>query len=115
MRKLSLIDSDSICLRIALDTYDEDNNKQKYLDIAGINYGNNSRKQEKRLACITRIYELIETNSISNEKYEYLSGYKKLVANMLADDTKEKTAQELFTTINNNLPQWYKALFKILP
>ena len=57
--------------------------------MAGVNHWNNQEKQEKKLACITRIYELIEKEKIDATDYSYLIGYKRLVDNMLLETGEE--------------------------
>ncbi len=110
---LELVESDSICLKLALDEYRLDSDMQKYLQIAWVNYGNSKEKNTKKLACISQIYKAIETNSINAEKYPYLRPYKKMVDDMLLKSKKTRTIQEIYTAINQNLPTWYKVLFKI--
>jgi hypothetical protein len=36
--KLQLVDTDSICLKVALEKYAEDGNEEEYMSLAGVNY-----------------------------------------------------------------------------
>lgn len=108
-----LIEADSICLKVALEDYQKDENIEEFMKVAGVNYGTNTQKREKKLACLNSVYSHIEKNEISANSYPYLAWYKRVVDEMVLNSAEPRTIQEIYTVLNQNIPQGYKALFKI--
>jgi hypothetical protein len=115
---LELIETDSVCLKIALENYKQSNktdkDKMDYLTIAWVNYESYTDKSEiidrwrKLYACYDYIYKLTEKNRIDENNYSYLIWFNQyLIRNKI--DTREKFLQ----IITKVYTHWYKVLFKI--
>jgi hypothetical protein len=107
--QLELIDTDSVCLRIALDGYKVDQDISKYIDIAGVNYSYKKSTTEKKTMCIQKITSIL-SNAYEFEKYPYLSSVLRLLerADISLEDT-ETVEKALLKFI----PNGHKVLFKI--
>jgi len=104
---LELVETDSICLRVALDTYKVDKDINMYLDIAGVNYWESGRKLT---ACYTQILQYIQEFKIDDENFSYLKNYEAYIKENLE---KERTTQDYIQLLHKAIPQSYKALFEI--
>lgn len=106
---LELLESDSVCLQLALDNYKLNWDFDEYMKLAGVNYDwydNNWNKvfrQTKRVYCSEKISKLLEWDLISETNYPYLMKYK------VQNDNTPMTIEQ----INNMLGMAYKAIFKI--
>lgn len=109
--KLNLIETDSICLKVAREDYAKDKNMEQFLKVAGVNYnGKDLSKDEKKLACLSRIETLIREWSVTGEQYSYLLVFK----NFLDTQAKNiKTPEDAIKAINQYIPDGYKVLFEI--
>lgn len=106
--KLELIQTDSICLQIAI----EEKNSN-FLDIAWVNYESYSgsttiNRWVKLRECYNRILQLINQNKITDKNYSYL---KPLTAYL----TKNKITDQdqLVQIFKQYVNHWWMALFKI--
>ena len=75
--KLELIESDSMCLKIALEKYRQDKNMTEYLILAGGNHNSYIEdeivsRSQKITACIGFVYNLMQTGGIDEGNYSYL-------------------------------------------
>ncbi|MCD5380395.1 hypothetical protein LR004_00555 [Candidatus Gracilibacteria bacterium] len=110
--KLELVETDSVCLKMALEEYKTNKNLDEYLQLAGVNYDgytdtNNAIKRRlKQTACYTKIIGLINSKKISETSYPYLAKYIPHLAKL-------KTENEKILFIHRYLGHGYKALFKI--
>ncbi len=86
--KLQLIETDSICLKLALEDYKKSPKTQKdlqnYMTIAWVNYYSYPEKNKfispsyKQKICKQRILELIKNNKVDKNNYPYLLNIKSL-------------------------------------
>ena len=93
---------------MALEGYQNDNDKEKYLNIAGLNHEPN--KNLKRQTCIVEILRLIEQKQISAESYSYLSGLENKIMEVYDP---ENTGEFYIRYVNTFLSNGYKAVFEI--
>jgi len=116
--KLELIETDSICLKIALEDYKKSDKSaiamSNYMIISGVNYESYPEpwkvvnRRQKQAACYKYIDSLVTWNKIDNKNYNYLLGFTQfLVKNKITDQNQRFTYMQRFFT------HWYKALFKI--
>ena len=113
---VQLVETDSVCVKLALDEYNRDKDIEKYLQIAGINYGNWQEKGKKKMLCLSQIYELIKNEKINKENYSYLLRIQEYLFQTLknAQDTGQEIDSTLTTqTLNRVVNHGYKALFEI--
>lgn len=106
--KISLIETDNICLKIAIENYNQNRDLDQYMMLAWNNYDSYKNwvkisRQEKKLYCIDFIDNLLTNNSITNEKYTYLMPYKNYF------QSNPKTKEQ----INSLIQSSYKVLFQI--
>lgn len=106
---LELIETDSICLKVALEKYKISKNMDEYMILAWINYESYDEKwetiyrQQKRLSCANFINSLIDSNAINETSFSYLMPYKTYF------ESNEKTVEKIDSLIGMS----YKALFEI--
>ena len=106
--KLELIQTDSICLQIALEEKNEN-----YLTFAWVNYESYNwswaiNRWVKQMACYNHIIELIKNNKISAESYSYLVPFVNFFK-----QNEPKSEQELVQMFQNYVGHGWLALFKI--
>ena len=109
MSDIELIETDSTCLKVALDSYKRDNDIDKFLDIATVNYSYKKSSDEKRVVCVEEIVTILwDSERLVN--YPYLTWYLPLLekAGISLDDTLA-VWEAIFQSIRNG----YKVLFKI--
>jgi hypothetical protein len=107
--QLELIDTDSVCLRIALDGYKIDQDISKYIDIAGVNYSYLKSASEKKAVCVGEMIKILSDNQ-SLQAYEYLDPYTRLLEReeiLISDTAKVKNI------LSRSIPNGYKVLFKM--
>jgi len=117
--KLELIETDSVCLKIWLENYNNVIWKVKskkdievYISLAGVNYDSyNSEwkrywRLNKQMNCYKWILQLFNANQINNNHYNYLLQLKPYL-------NKLKTEEQKIQFLHNNLGHWFKVLFKI--
>ena len=104
---ISLVETDSICLKLARDDYKKLWNRELFINTATLNHGN---RIAKKTLCINRITELIKSKSISQTNYPYLYRFQ-MALDSLKVDSSDETAMR--GALNQYVTQWYKALFKI--
>lgn len=106
---LELIETDSVCLRLAIDLYDKNNDIIQYMNISWINYDsydendNKISRYKKRTFCVSYINDLLDGDKINDNDFNYLLPYKNYF------EKNPKTMQSL----DNVIWMSYKALFKI--
>lgn len=107
--KLELIQSDSLCLRIALEEKNEN-----YMTMAWVNYESYTSSWEtinrgqKQLACYNHILELLKDNKISDKSYSYLLPLQNYI-----NKTQPKNQDEILQIFQNYVSHGWLALFKI--
>ncbi len=110
--KLKLIETDSICLRIALENYQKEKNIDLYLSLAWVNYDSYNEKWEKysrrnkQINCYKAILQLFDANEVNTTNYNYLLKFKPYL-------DKIKTENEKIAFLHRNTGHWFKVLFKI--
>ena len=117
--KLELVDTDSMCLKVALEKYSQDGNIDDYMTFAGINFDsymidNGVEKKigrgEKLMSCYRYIHSLVKTNKITNDSYQYLLPHADYIrTNTGLLDSENKVHSFLHTQIWKS----FKVLFKI--
>ena len=116
--KLELIDTDSICLKIALEDYNNssktDEDLKNYIYLAWVNYNNFSwekllvSRNNKILNCYNYILKIISKDKISKTNYNYLLSLKNYI-----NTNKISNKEDLYKLLSWNINQWFKVLFKI--
>lgn len=107
--KLELIQTDSLCLRVALEEKNEN-----YMTIAGVNYesytgsGETINRWQKQLACYNHILNLLKDKKISKDKYSYLLPLENYI-----NKTQPKNQDEILQIFQNYVGHGWLALFKI--
>ena len=119
---LKLIETDSICLKLALEQYHKSDKTEadikNYMSLAWVNYNSYlskklvSTKGNKILNCYNNILELINSAKISNSNYSYLLPLKKDYDNWIKNN-KIKTKQDLFKLLSFHANHGFKVLFRI--
>ncbi len=118
--KLDLIDTDSICLKIAIEDYKKSEKKDKdmldYLVIAWVNYESYTSdwkqivRWTKLLQCYKKVNDLIKNWKVDNKNYNYLLN----VSNYMKQNKESfKTEKEIYTLFQQQIPSWFKVLFRI--
>lgn len=108
-RDISLIETDSICLRLALDEYKLNGNLDTYIELAGVNYSYKQSAQDKKTACVKRVMDIL-SSSEETKKYPYLSWYIQALQNagVSLDD-----GQAIYDALSRSIKNGYKVLLKI--
>ena len=105
--KLELIDTDSMCLKIALYDYKINNDIDKYMNIAWVNYESyidwkTISRWSKAMICYEYMYNLLQNNLISEDNFSYLLWLKKYYdENKNSPDLKNKVLNTEKHRINN--------------
>lgn len=116
--KLELVETDSICLNIALETYKKSTKTEKdysdYLILAGVNYesylDNNKviPRWNKLKYCYDYIINLVDNWKINSSNYSYLLWLRDYMVN-----NNIKTKGEKYDLLQKAVTHWYKTLFKV--
>jgi hypothetical protein len=69
---VELIETDSICLRIAKDTYERTQDMEGYISIASVNHNSRVSQTQKRQACFELIQQIISQEGILAQ-YPYIN------------------------------------------
>ena len=111
-KKLELIETDSICLKIWLENYGKEKNIETYTYLSWVNYNSYNDKwwiiwkNNKRINCYKSILRLFNANQINQKNYNYLLPLKSYLEQI-------KTENEKLVFLSKNISPWYKVLFKI--
>ena len=104
-RWVELIETDSICLRLWLEHYRVNQDKNTFMKIAGVNFGTKEEKVEKRELCLREFTQAVQVWEI-----DFILPYRQQLVKWEVD-------LEDFMTIAQALVRylhpWWKALFKI--
>lgn len=116
--RLEVIDSDSVCLKTAIELYNKSNKTEadleNYVRLAWVNFESYDKdnkeinRWEKLVKCYDVINYLINNDLINNDSFSYL--------NWIKDDIKKQnftTEEEKYKYMYSKIPAWFKALFKI--
>lgn len=113
--KLELIDTDSMCLQVALEDYKINKDINKYMNIAWVNYESYKdwktiTRWEKAMICYEYIYDLLSNNKISETSFSFLLWLKNYY-----DENKDtlNTKDSVLQVIHSNYWKSFKVLFKI--
>ncbi len=108
--QVELIETDSICLRLAIDNYKIEQNLETYMWLASVNHSSEYSQAQKRNACFSFIQKVISSEQ-SLQMHPYLNAYRNAIiwAEIDLNDA-EMVIWALHQLIRWN---WYKALFKI--
>jgi hypothetical protein len=110
--RLELIETDSICLRVGLSGYKNDENEEKYMRIAGVNYGAN--KNQKKSECIIEILTRIQNGEVSKSQNAFLLPYKNFITkNLKKDVNPEEATQYYVNLLAPYIQNGFKAFFEI--
>lgn len=102
---MELIETDSICLKIWLTKYSQNQDRKEFLDIAGINYGDKNEKIRKAHTCLTAfVQEVLEG------KEGYLNPYRE---KLISEDIDTTDLKKVAQTLAAYLKPGSKALFEI--
>lgn len=117
---LELVETDSICLKLALEEFDKSKklseDRTRFITIAWVNYESYSEQWEtinrwtKLMECYKTINDLIKNNKIDNDNYNYLLNISNYIAQ---NKDKFKTENEIYALLQQQVVSWYKVLFKI--
>jgi len=112
--KLELIQTDSLCLRVAL----EEKNPTTYLTLAGVNYESYMKdalgketsinRGEKQFQCYNHILSLIKSEKITDTKYPYLLPLVKYL-----DQNPPKDQASMIQIFQSYVNHGWLALFRI--
>lgn len=118
-KRLEMIDSDSICLKTAIDLYNKSNKTSEdlnnYVRLAWVNFESYDKdnnaiwRTSKLIKCYDVINYLVDNNLIDNNNFPYLVSIK--------DELKKQTFandEEKYKFLFSKIPAWFKALFKII-
>lgn len=118
--KLKLVETDSICLKVALESYNKSSKTKSdiknYMTVAWVNYESYDKnwkqinRWKKLYACYQVIKWLIENNYINKNNYSYLLNIDNYIRSNL---DKFKSQDQLFLFLQKYVPHGYKVLFKI--
>lgn len=121
--KLELVDTDSMCLRIALDDYKSSDKWQDafnhYMRLAGVNYesydaqGNQIGRREKLGYCYNYIIELVQQGKVDENNYSYLNGIAQQLRQIIEQSWSENVNQDVGAFLTRYINQGYKVLFKV--
>lgn len=117
---VELIDTDSACLKVALEDYNKSTKSEtdllEYINIAWVNYESYKEdwtqinRNTKLLACFKRIKVLMDEWKIDNSNYNYLVNLDNYIKQ---NSDSFKTEQQLFPFMQQQITHWYKVLFKV--
>ncbi len=115
--KATLVETDSICLKIALEKYNKDENMADYLTLAGANHASYSDKwiltqspSNKMIACLSFVLDVLEQDKINAENYNYLLW---LDRQFEANNIDMSNKKEAMTFLQRFITSGSKVLFKI--
>ncbi len=107
--KLELIETDSICLKLALDDFKQYWDLKKYTQTASVNHNSPAiSRWDKFKICHSRVFELIQENEVSQASYSYLLP----IQNYLSQN-KITSPQEIQAIIPQAVKHGAKVLFRI--
>lgn len=116
--RLELIESDSICLKTAIELYNKSNKTdldlENYVRLAWVNFESYDKddkkinRWEKLIKCYDVINYLIANDLINEWEFNYLQWIKKELQEKNFANEEEK-----YRYMYSKIPAWYKALFKI--
>ena len=110
--KLELIETDSMCLKVALEEYRKNKDIKKYLELAGVNYDGYTsdnkviKRSLKQVACYEKVISLIESKKVNQDSYSYLNIYTPHLAKL-------KSTQEKVMFLHKYVWHGFKVLFKV--
>ena len=116
--RLELIETDSICLKIALEEYKKSsktkNELDSYMVLAWVNHESYLswwvviNRNQKGSACFKYINQLIKDDKIDSSNYSYLLWFKQfLEKNKITGD------KQVYAYMTKYFNHWFKALFRI--
>jgi len=118
--KMELIETDSICLKIAIEDYNKSKKTNEddstFITIAWVNHESYTSdwkmisRNDKYLECLNRVYYLINNWKIDTTNYNYLYNLYNYI-----NQNKEsyKTQEQLYPLFQQQISRWYKALFEL--
>lgn len=119
-KKLKLIETDSICLKYALERYNKSKKTEKdlkeYVLFAWVNhesYLTNNKiisRGKKQLLCYKNLFNLIINNKVDKNNYSYLNFIKDEV---LKNKKELKNEKVLYAYFRQRAPFWWLVLFEI--
>ncbi|MDD3645890.1 MAG: hypothetical protein PHH06_00620 [Candidatus Gracilibacteria bacterium] len=118
--RLTLVETDSICLKYALEKYNlsdkTDEDLKEYMILAGVNFesytedGETIGRQNKQIYCYQSIINTINSGEVLKNKYSYLNEIKDtLISKKDELDTEEKQVYE----VSKFAPHGARVLFEI--
>lgn len=113
--KLELVETDSICLKVALDNYAIDKDIWAYLALAGASHNSYAAEEtitrsQKNIECLSVVYNLLKENKITQTEYAYLFWlYSQIKGNNIDMENQQETMRFLQNFVNSG----FKVLFKI--
>lgn len=116
--KIELIDTDSICLRLWIDWYNESNNIEDLMILWWVNYDSYDLEWKKiprgtkKLTCLKYINHLIKSWKVDKDNFSYLEKYKNYMFAKAESWAFSGTWQEL-QELNKIVSNWSRVLFEI--
>lgn len=110
---LRMIETDSVCFKLALDEYKNTKNIEAYLKYAWVNYWRLGDKKSKISWCISKIIELIQSEKVNNNTYPYLLAYQNFIARQ--DNLDISNTQQMTIFLSRYVSHGFKALFEVSP
>lgn len=106
--KLELIQTDSICLRIALEEKNENYMTYAWVNYESYSWSNVINRWEKQISCYNHIIDLMKQNKIDDKHYPYLIN---LVNAFKANNV--NTQEAALRIMQQYVSHWWLALFRI--
>lgn len=117
--RLKVVDSDSICLRTAIDLYNKTNKTPEDLDnyvrLAWVNFESYNKdnteitRTNKLIKCYDVIFYLFDKNLVDNTNFPYLIQIRDDFKNQKFTENNDK-----YNYLASKISAWYKAVFKII-
>lgn len=118
--KLELIETDSVCLKLAIEDYNKsektEEDKKAYMTIVWVNYESYTEdwkqinRNTKLFECYQRIEKLLENWEIDKENYNFLYN---LAQYIIENKESYSDQNQLYKLLKSQVTHWYKALFKV--
>ena len=112
---LELIETDSICLKVALEGYSKNNDIDQYMMLASTNHQSYSEswvitRSQKMVSCYRYILDLMKNDKIDQDNYSYLVW---LDAQFKRNEIDINNEKEAMWFLQKFITSWFKVLFKI--
>lgn len=112
---LELVETDSICLKVALENYWKNNDIDQYMMFASTNHESYSEawvvtRSQKMVSCYRYVLDLMRNNKIDQDNYSYLVW---LDVQFERNNVNINNEKEAMSFLQQFITSWFKVLFKI--